>query len=332
MFLWSSRARLWGRARRGGKEDFSPYHIRRRSRVSCWRHHMKTKFANQKRFTITRNTPKKGDKKPFITLYLDSIEEASRTLQGEVAFKLYLYLASNQDGFSFDFSPQDFANRYGASVDRARKVIFELEKEGYLFNEGGNNYRFYENPIEPVKIVVPAKESRIAQGNDGKTYIVNYTQFYESQKDQYPLSEIERVWNSLPIFESSFSMPESAQSNTQFSNEEPTTHDIFMSCACLGEKNIIDDVPFEIRLLIEDAYNLSKDKAFSIECAPTEENEKKKNEICEKWYANTSEKDKELLKGGYLYMKQYPNKDYSLKKFFERYKKEIEEKGRNRLP
>lgn len=58
---------------------------------------MKTKFANQKRFTITRNTPKKGDKKPFITLYLDSIEEASRTLQGEVAFKLYLYLASNQE-------------------------------------------------------------------------------------------------------------------------------------------------------------------------------------------------------------------------------------------
>ena len=84
---------------------------------------MKATYANQKAIVINRTLPKKGERKKFLSAYYDSITLAARTLSGEVAFKLYLYLLSNQDQYIDNFSPANFSSDFGTSVDRTRKVF-----------------------------------------------------------------------------------------------------------------------------------------------------------------------------------------------------------------
>lgn len=79
---------------------------------------MKATYANQKAIIINRTLPKKGERKKFLSAYYDSITLAARTLSGEVAFKLYLYLLSNQDQYVDNFSPANFAADFGTSADR----------------------------------------------------------------------------------------------------------------------------------------------------------------------------------------------------------------------
>lgn len=102
---------------------------------------------NQKIVTVKREMPKdsKGNKRPYITAYKDVIEEASRVLKKPSAFKLYMYLISNQDSFLMALSPQDFADTYGLSLDSAKDAVNNLIDNGYLVQEGGKNrYSFYE--------------------------------------------------------------------------------------------------------------------------------------------------------------------------------------------
>lgn len=99
-------------------------------------------YPNQKTITIKKDAPKRGE--VYLRVRLDNLEKAARELSGEVALKLYLYFAANQDNYELIFSPQDFAAKYNVSVDRARKVFHELEKAGYLEKISNTSYMFYE--------------------------------------------------------------------------------------------------------------------------------------------------------------------------------------------
>lgn len=107
---------------------------------------METTYTNQRTIIINRDLPREGEKK-VLSAYYDNIVQASRLLAGEVAFKLYIYLLSNQNKDIDNFSPQKFANEFGISADRARKVFAQLEEAGYLVRTDVSNYQFYETPF-----------------------------------------------------------------------------------------------------------------------------------------------------------------------------------------
>jgi hypothetical protein len=64
------------------------------------------------------------------------------------AFKLYLYLAGNQDGFDKALSPTDVEAKIGLSESTYRRSVKELTKEKYLVLKQGNIYDFYTEPNE----------------------------------------------------------------------------------------------------------------------------------------------------------------------------------------
>lgn len=103
------------------------------------------KYANQNQVVVKRSIPDKGTKQPYICIYTKNIETAARTLGG-VAFKLYLYIASNSNDYTFDYSPQHFSEVYGVSLQRARDAFKELIKEGYLIETDSHRYEFSETP------------------------------------------------------------------------------------------------------------------------------------------------------------------------------------------
>lgn len=104
------------------------------------------KYANQRNFTVNREIPTKNTREAYLTIYCRNLIAAARDLNGNT-FKLYCYIASNRNGYSFDFSPQDFINQYGVSINSARSSVQELITKGYLVETKHNFYQFYEVPI-----------------------------------------------------------------------------------------------------------------------------------------------------------------------------------------
>ena len=128
-----------------------------------------TTSPNQRIFTIRRDMPKqsKDNKRPYMIAYTDAIEEAGRNLSTVGAFKVYLYMISNQDNYRFGCSPQDIADKYGISLKTAKDGIDKLIENGYLISTGKNTYEFHERPVEiglePVEEV--RKKFRTKKGN-----------------------------------------------------------------------------------------------------------------------------------------------------------------------
>lgn len=64
------------------------------------------------------------------------------------AFTLYLFLASNKDGYEMALSPAAIHNEYGMPESTIRDQTKKLIEKGYLVQrkEGSNIYDFYEVP------------------------------------------------------------------------------------------------------------------------------------------------------------------------------------------
>ena len=77
---------------------------------------------------------------------LEALGEAAKRLQSKGGFKLYMYLAKNQDKYNFALSSSDFCNWSGLGIAAYRTAFEELEKQGYLIINGSstNNYIFYD--------------------------------------------------------------------------------------------------------------------------------------------------------------------------------------------
>lgn len=161
-------------------------------------------YPNQKHFTINRINPL-TEKKQFLSITCENLALASRNLNGEVPFKFYLYLCSNQDGYSFDYSPQHFANVYGVSIDSARRAADRLIETGYLIRDEKhkNGFVFYETPQEKktsIKIPEIKEEKRLFEQEDGSFKAMTYTQVYNELKEVYSEETIkEQVWNKAEV-------------------------------------------------------------------------------------------------------------------------------------
>ena len=83
---------------------------------------------------------------------LEAIDEASRTLKSLGGFKLFIYLAKNQDNYNFALSSSDFQEWSGLSRSAYTTAFNELVEHGYLVSENNNNiYEFYEKPVPKEK-------------------------------------------------------------------------------------------------------------------------------------------------------------------------------------
>lgn len=163
---------------------------------------MKTTYSNQRAILINRDMPAKGSGRKFLSAYYDNISKASRLLSGEVAFKLYLYLLSNQDKYVDNFSPQNFSNDFGVSVDRTRKVFEQLEEAGYLVKTASNEYQFYEVPQKKYAFVNPYEtEKRLVQTTDGFIEITYAAFRDEAKASGWTDKDIEITWNRSELME-----------------------------------------------------------------------------------------------------------------------------------
>ena len=58
------------------------------------------------------------------------------------AFKIYLYMVRNQDGYSFALSYEHLNSIIPMSRKTYDKAIKELKEQGYLYNMSGQAWRF----------------------------------------------------------------------------------------------------------------------------------------------------------------------------------------------
>ena len=107
---------------------------------------------NQRIINVSKDTPTKGTRKPFAAIFLECIEAESKDLQGEVAFKMWLYLASNANNYCFAWSPAAFAEAYGCSEKSAREAFNQLVAKNYLVQKTNrkNESTLYELTMVPT--------------------------------------------------------------------------------------------------------------------------------------------------------------------------------------
>jgi hypothetical protein len=102
---------------------------------------MKT-YPNQKIIHINKETHKNA----YLSIEIDEWIDASNNLK-PITFKIYLYLASNADGFDLALSRQDIMDKLSISKNSYLNGIAELEEKNYIILKQGNIYDFYTVPM-----------------------------------------------------------------------------------------------------------------------------------------------------------------------------------------
>ena len=94
-------------------------------------------YANQKIIHIQKSQYEKN----YLQVGNDEWQKASRILT-YAAFKLYLYLADNKDGYDLALSQKAVENAIGISKATYHTAVQELESRGYISCKQGNIYEF----------------------------------------------------------------------------------------------------------------------------------------------------------------------------------------------
>ena len=124
------------------------------------------KVPNQREITVAKEPT---DKKHLYTANnLAALDEAAKRLQSKGGFKLYMYLAKNQDKYNFELSSSDFMQWSGLGYSAYTTAFKELEDKKYLILKEGTDtvYTFYDKaqiPEEKVKIEVPEEKVKEVQ-------------------------------------------------------------------------------------------------------------------------------------------------------------------------
>lgn len=145
---------------------------------------------NQRNIIINRKDALSSGRQ-YLAINCDTLAEASRNISGEVPFKLYLYLASNKNGYEFSFSPQHFSNIYGCSIDASRKAFVKLIESNYIINKGNNSFEFFETPQERRPRLDIQPERRRYKGQ-----LFTYKEVYEELSGELMEEEIKEIWNN----------------------------------------------------------------------------------------------------------------------------------------
>ena len=104
---------------------------------------MKT-YPNQK--VITINKAKADKENTYATINKECLMKAITELTHN-ELKIYLYLASNQNGFQLALSSADISEKTNASKRKIQESINSLIEKGYLVETGSNSYDFIEDTV-----------------------------------------------------------------------------------------------------------------------------------------------------------------------------------------
>ena len=111
-----------------------------------------TTVANQK--TITTKGAKHDKEHIYATLNIDAMGAAMERLKPNT-FKVWCYLAKNQNNYTFALSCVDTCKFCNISKPTYLAAIQELIEAGYLINTSGNHYDFYEMlPEETITVTI----------------------------------------------------------------------------------------------------------------------------------------------------------------------------------
>lgn len=101
-------------------------------------------YPNQRVVTVF----KERCDRDFLQIKNTDWQQAAVNIESYGAFKLYLYLASNKDGYSLALSPVAVEEATGISESTYRRAFKELESLGYLSQAGGSkNHYFFNSSI-----------------------------------------------------------------------------------------------------------------------------------------------------------------------------------------
>ena len=124
------------------------------------------KVPNQREITVAKEPT---DKKHLYTANnLAALDEAAKRLQSKGGFKLYMYLAKNQDKYNFNLSSTDFMLWSGLGYTAYTTAFAELEEEGYLILKEGTEtiYTFFDKsqkPKEEAEITIEVPRAKVEE-------------------------------------------------------------------------------------------------------------------------------------------------------------------------
>ena len=107
-------------------------------------------FPNQKVFRIHKEKPAGA----FLMISKDNFYNAYQDLDYAGTI-LYLYIASNCDGYELSFSPQAVHDTLGMPESTCRDQVKKLIEKGYLIQKSDNSniFDFYEIPQTPKPVI-----------------------------------------------------------------------------------------------------------------------------------------------------------------------------------
>ena len=116
-------------------------------------------IPNQRVIKINREKVVKGlsNGRLYLVAYQDNLQTAMKNLS-HTAFKVYVYLLFQKDGYSICYSPEYLRKQANMCKDTARKAIKELIDKGYI-DETEKGYDFYECPRK-APVIKPIGEVR----------------------------------------------------------------------------------------------------------------------------------------------------------------------------
>ena len=102
---------------------------------------MPNTFPNQRTIKVNREVARRD----FLGIKNENWQAAARDL-GAHALMLYMYLASNADGYNLALSPVAVRQAIGMARSTYHDQFHKLVDKGYLVPSTGNTFEFYEAP------------------------------------------------------------------------------------------------------------------------------------------------------------------------------------------
>lgn len=124
------------------------------------------KVPNQREITVSKAAT---DKTHLYTANnLAALDEAARRLQSKGGFKLYMYLAKNQDKYNFNLSSNDFMLWSGLGYTAYTTAFSELEEEGYLILKDGTEtvFTFFDKsqlPKNDEEVIIEIPKEKVEE-------------------------------------------------------------------------------------------------------------------------------------------------------------------------
>jgi len=118
------------------------------------------KFANQK--TVICKKEPLSVKDTFLQINNNDWALAARSIKQFNTFKLYLYFARHQDGFSLGFSPEHAQEMLGMGKTSCNDAFNALIGLGYIREIRKNVYEFYTIPYEEEESAIADEEELTA--------------------------------------------------------------------------------------------------------------------------------------------------------------------------